>query len=203
MDVIGSGKSSGTYALVYGFLAGPANGRKLRSLLEAQGLRSAHKTEDADILIAHSAGCWMIPSDSKARLVILIGMPFSQTNPKRTFRHANLQNTVTAFKDRRVLNLLSRMRFSLYYGLAQPRRNYAITKRARNPRPNILPDASHVFIANQQDPWVNTPQLDDYLASKPWAFIAMTGSHDDLWKHPDHYSSIINHYARLLAEADG
>lgn len=199
MAATGSSNTPRTYALVYGFLAGPGNGRKLRSLLEAEGLRPADKTKDADILIAHSAGCWMIPADSKARLVVFIAMPFAQDDPKRTFRRANLQNTVTAFKDHRALDLLARMRFSLYYGLAQPRRNYAITKQARDPRPNILPDASHVFIANRQDPWVNTPQLDDLSTSKPWAFIGMSGSHDDIWKHPDRYSPIIRHYAGLLA----
>src|SRR5664279_3252414 len=91
-------RPAATYGIVYGFLGGPAQGRKLDALLEAQDLKPAAKTQEADILIAHSAGCWLIPRNAKARLVVFVGMPLAHDKPGRTFREANWQNIVAVMK---------------------------------------------------------------------------------------------------------
>lgn len=191
-----------TYSIVYGFLGGPAHGRELLSALKDIGLKPVRETEAADIIIAHSAGCWLIPARSTARLVIFIGMPLAQDNPAKTFREANLQNIRTSLKGQNIIAWFRGLVLDLYYAVMQPKRNWLIIRRARNVQPVILPEAAHVFIANRYDPWLRSKQLDKLLDSGNWSFINLPGSHADIWKNPEHYASIINHYARLLAQAN-
>jgi hypothetical protein len=200
MAITGSkNKSALTYDISYGFLGGPAHSRKLRELLAAQGLTPVKPSAEPDIIIAHSGGCWLIPEASLARLVIFIGMPLAHDNPRHIYWQVNRQNVLAAAKGLKLMKLLDGIIFNLYYALTQPRRNRAIMRQVRDPRPSILPQASHVFIANQHDPWPASKQLDDLLKTQDWAFIGLPGAHNDIWEHPDRYAAIINHYARLLA----
>lgn len=188
-----------TYTISYGFLGGPAHSRKLRRLLQAQGLKPVKQTAEPDIIIAHSAGCWLIPQASSARLVIFIGMPLAHDKPRQVYWQVNRQNILAATKGLKLIKALGGIIFNIYYALTQPRRNRAIMREVRDPQPSILPQAKHVFIANRHDPWPQSKQLEDLLETRDWAFIGLPGSHNDIWEHPERYAAITNHYARLLA----
>lgn len=187
-----------TYAIVYGLFGRPAQARKLRELLEARGLRPAADIGEADILITHSAGCWLVPKTAQARLVIWNGAPLAEKKGK-TYRQANIQ----IYKRTPNTKLIKFLASNTLYGFRYFRRNLAIIRMAKYAEPVILPEAAYVFIANRYDPWPRSRKVDTFLKNKDWAFMSLPGSHDDIWQHPDHYAPIINHYARLLAETDG
>lgn len=197
--IVSSSKPPVTYDILYGFLGGPAHSRKLRKLLEQQGLRQVKQSEEPDILIAHSAGCWLVPEASAARLVVSIGMPLLQKKPGRTFRQANRRNVMTFIKDFRIFKGLAIGMYCVYYGVKQPDRNRSIVKQVNHGSLHIPARAEHVFIANRHDPWPQSDQLTEFIQTKDWAFIGLPGSHDDIWEHPERYAAIIRHYARLLA----
>ncbi len=187
-----------TYSISYGFLGGSAHSRKLRSTIKGRGLKPAAKIEEADVIIAHSAGCWQIPNNASARLVIFIGMPLAQDNPGKIFRKANANGLLAAVSSFQLLSWTGGLFIDLYYAVKQPRHNWAIIRHAGQAKPSILPRASHVFITNRHDPWVQSKQLDQLLESKDWSFIELPGSHGDLWRHPEQYAPIISYYAGLL-----
>jgi hypothetical protein len=181
------------FGLSYGLTSGPAHARQLTALLKKSGYVPT-EGERAHIIIAHSAGCWLIPQTAKPKIVMYMGMPLSQASPRHTWSRAIANN-----HRNEVAQSLRMFLISTYYVLRQPRRNARIVRMAKSGRPVIFPEASVIFIANQHDPWPQSSQLQEYLATRDWAFISLPGSHDDIGHHPERYTAIINHYAQLLA----
>ena len=189
-----------TYAISYGFLGGPSHSRTFRKNLRKLGYTPATAAGQADIVIAHSAGCWLVPPNSSAKLLIYIGMPLAQAFPHETFKAARRENIKAFIRHFHVWRGVVIGFFSCYYALVQPLRNRDIvrgTKKARHA--TELPDAQSVFIANSNDPWLYSKKLHAYLKTRDWAFIGLPGSHNDIWEHSERYAAIIDHYARLLA----
>lgn len=194
-----SAKPQLSFAISYGFLGRPAHGKQISRLLRHEGYIPAPDIASADIVLAHSAGCWLINDMTQAKLVIYVGMPLAQDRPRQTFRRASSRNIHTFISNRHFLSVLKIGLYSLYYGLRQPVRNLEIVKAVKNAQFNINPDTCTVFIANRHDPWPQSVRLQQYLKKQDWAFVSLPGSHDNVWEHPERYVAIINHYARLLA----
>ncbi len=64
-----------TVAILEGWAGGPWHTRQFRQLLKKAGFVVA-KVEDAEIIIAHSAGIFDIPSNRQAKVIIMIGVPY-------------------------------------------------------------------------------------------------------------------------------
>jgi hypothetical protein len=188
-------KSRPTYAISYGLAGGPAHARKLKRHLHQAGYVQSRQVAKADIIIAHSGGCWLIPELAKPRLVIYVGMPLAQANPRQTWLAA--QDAM--LKHGQLKHSLRTRAKNTFYTLRQPRRNLKITRMAKTAQPIIFPGSSTVFIANRHDPWPRSPQTQEYLDNYDWSFLSLPGPHDDIWEHSERYAVIIDHYARLLA----
>jgi hypothetical protein len=186
-----------SFAISYGLVGGRAHSKKLNNLMRAEDY-SPDILTTADIIIAHSAGCWLLPQTVKPKLIVYVGMPLAQASWRDTFLNAN----VTSFTHKNFLRSLSTKSKSTYYGLRQPRRNLNIIRMAKNSHSVIFTDIPSIFIANRYDPWPRSEQLQQFISSYDWAFISLPGSHDDIWERPQRYVAIINHYARLLDQAN-
>jgi hypothetical protein len=194
MTAIDSKPKALGFAISYGFVGGPAMSREFRTLLQSAGLQPAPLNQ-ADIIIAHSAGCWLIPPDIRPHLVIYISLPLATTRWRQTWFHAT---SASFMRGRKLHNLNIRLK-NIYYAILQPRRNFNVFRHIKTLQPVIFPGAQTVVIANRYDPWPQAPILADFIANKPWAFLSLAGTHDNLWEEPDIYAAIIEHYARLLA----
>jgi hypothetical protein len=183
-----------SFAISYGLAGGRSHGRKFSKLLQQAGWKPARHIAEATIIIAHSAGCWLMPPSAQPKLVIYVGMPLAQAKPRRTWAVAKKM----AFQKAGLQQTSKDSLQNVYYVLRQPRRNMNIIRRAKIARPVIFSRAQSVFIANRYDPWPQSKTLQIYLKNQDWAFISLPGIHDDIWEHPEHYTAIINHYARLL-----
>jgi hypothetical protein len=189
-----------TYAISYGFLGGPAHSRQMRKRLRKLGYVQAPSIKRADIVIAHSAGCWLVPPSASAKLLVYIGMPLVQAYPHQTFKAARRQNIRAFIRHFHLWRGITIGFYSFCYGLVQPRRNRNIIRGAKQARTATeLPGAHTVFIANRDDPWLYSDSLRTYTKTRDWAFIGLPGSHNDIWEYSERYSAIIDHYARLLA----
>ena len=175
-----------TFAICYGFMEGTDHGKKLSRLLEKNGYRKAKKSS-ADIIIAHSAGCWLIPPDANPKIVVYIGMPLVMARPTKTWINASLTSLM---HDPIIRNLNVRLK-NTYDGMAHPIRNLQIMRQPKIAQPVIFPQAKSIFIANRYDPWPKGQYLDSLIENKPWAFIGMPGAHEHLWEEPKSYVAII------------
>jgi len=189
-----------TYAIKYGFLGGPLVSRKFEELMKDAAFDSSQASEDADIIIAHSAGCWDLKQIKNAKILLMIGMPLRNPSPKTSFQ-VNRARTKEYFFNKHLVNGAQMSLLNTYYAITQPRRNLDIVKNAKNYQNSIsIPDTKQiVFIANKNDPWPHLDsKLQELMDSYNWTFIHLPGSHDDIWEHPERYVDIIKHYAKLL-----
>jgi hypothetical protein len=182
-----------SFAISYGLVGGPLHSQRLRRSLEAANFKPETKTQ-ADIILAHSAGCWLIPDRAKPRLIVYVGMPLANTNPRLTWYKAM---TAGLSKNTWQYILKSNLKNAFYF-VKQPLRNLKIVHMSATALPIIPNNTRVVFIANQHDPWPQDDRLKEYLATKDWIFLSLPGTHDDLWSHSQRYVEIIEYYARML-----
>jgi hypothetical protein len=192
-----------TFAISYGFLGGSLSGRLFCSKMTKAGFEQADPSK-ADIVIAHSAGCWDLKSTKNVKLLMLVGMPLIKPVASNSFR-VNMARFRTILTSKYIFRGLQVALFNLYYVLRQPGRNLAIIHKAKQLQAeHKVPEAWQViYVTNKSDPWTQSNEkLQGYMNTCKWSFISLTGSHDNIWEQPDKYVAIISHYARILEQAN-
>ncbi len=188
-----------TYSFSYGFLGGRGNSRHFRKMLTKAGYIESKNLNSANIIIAHSAGCFMIPESTSAGLILFIGMPLSQNNPWQTFKIAGKENYKEFIRNKHILKVINIGFYAAFYGITQPKRNIKIMRDAKNiPQIKKYSDATVVFIVNKKDPWPDIKNSISKLHRYNWSFVSMPGSHDNIWEYPSSYVAIIKHFARSV-----
>lgn len=187
------------YFIAYGFVGGALNGIRMRHLLKKAGYVKSRSINEADIVIAHSAGCWDLAGSAQAKLVLLVGLPMAKVSVKVSSYNSK-QMYRTALKNHHYLHAINVRILAIIYFLLQPKRNYRIIRYTSRFQTEFVPPKGPgiVCIVNQYDPWPTGSLMQEYIDREDWAFIGMSGSHDDLWEHPSRYVEIIDHYAGLL-----
>ena len=105
-----------TICLLYGFGEGPWHGRQIQPALESAGFTVTTDVRAANIILAHSAGCFDVPQDVSAARVILVGPPFwPGKSPAIGFVQKGLREAVTSPGRRRVGFLLRKTAWNLRY----------------------------------------------------------------------------------------
>ena len=197
----GSGNPPG-YFIVHGFGGGELLSKGLIKGLKAAGFNKSDSAEDAEIVIAHSAGYWLLDDSLKAKIIILVGPALPQHDTRKTYRQANALMWKTAVRDKYVLKRLKWAIGSVVYLIKQPKHNRNLARLVSHPNENFRPPKAPqvILIANREDPWPRSELLNKFLEEEPWAFISLPGSHEHIKDDPAAYVAIIEYYAkRLLA----
>jgi hypothetical protein len=184
-----------SFAFSFGLVGGSLHARKFKRLMRQAGYIYCSSPSEADIVIAHSAGCWLLPAEARPKLLLYVGMPLNQEQPFQTMQAAKHATIQTVRRWRRAKIRLK----NTYYMTTQLRRNLAIRRMAKTAQPTILPTCQTVFIANRLDPWLKTAGLQIYVDEQDWAFINLPGAHGHIWVYPEQYIKLIDYYAALLA----
>lgn len=170
----------------YGWSEGQRQGKALRRALHAAGYVVTKDAEIADVIIAHSGGCYMLPPQTKARLILMVGLPYwPDKHPVRSLQE-KLRNEV------RDMWWYKNTVFNMYYLFTRPARwirMYRSWKRqmilnANNSLPVIL-------VRNERDYFTHPTDVMDLADAKSWQLQTLPGHHDDLWVNPEPYVHII------------
>lgn len=170
----------------YGFAEGPGNARLMIRLLKEQGFTITRKLSNADIIIAHSGGCFLIPENGKANFVMLIDLPYWPD------KHLGL-----GLKEKLELEIKDMLWFkkstvNLLYFIAWPTRWYRMWKGWKNMRiPNTANYASVLAVRNEKDTFMHPVEGEMLAAKHGWETKILSGQHDDLWENPQHYINIL------------
>jgi hypothetical protein len=183
-----------TYHIFYGFVSGQAHGKEFRKLMRTAGFKLAKSAHKADIIIAHSAGCWRVRDDLAAKLVVFVGMPLQSGKAPRTFRRAVYGNRIDhRSQPRRGVRIMA---LNSWYALSQPVRNAKIIRYGDGyMEAPINTNSQALFIHNKHDPWPESPLLGEAIESLPYSFVSLPGGHINIWHHPEWYVDIIKQYA--------
>lgn len=179
-------------AIIYGWAEGPLVGRQLRRSLHAAGHTVTTKAEDADVIIAHSGGCFLLPARTSARVIILVGLPYwPERHPL-----ANLPRKI--IQDMRTAGWLQKTLANSYYLVTRPDR---WLKMWRNWEKAMYPSydlATIITVRNESDVFQNPVELAKFAFNQGWHTHFLPGEHDDLWSNPQPYVELIN---KAAAEA--
>lgn len=177
-------------AIVYGWAEGKGHAKYLRSQLRSEGFKLVKNSAEADVIIAHSGGIFLLPKHLRAELVILVGIPYwPEKHPSRSLRDKirlelkNL-NGLRYFLRKSLLNCI--------YFIIRPLHHFKIWrswKRELYPFPHN--EESFIAVRNKDDTFSKQNEVTELAANKSWNVVSLDGFHDDIWLNPDKYIQLI------------
>lgn len=174
-----------TFHIIYGWAEGPWHGRKLKKALYGCGYRLA-AVEEADVIVTHSAGAYLVPNGSDNKAVLLIGVPFWPGRPLALRCVQKVWYDFLAHKHQ-PLSWLRKTSWNIFYIISQPRHNFRLSHASRR-KSNLAFPVQAIIIRNKDDAFC-TPEVQAYFQNK---IIELPGQHDDCWQNPEHYVPLIH-----------
>src|SRR4051812_13441361 len=128
-------------AIIYGWAEGSWQSRLFTDELTKRGLVLTKNVGEADVIIAHSSGCYLIPHDITAKLILLIGLPHW---PGRSVASGIIHKLMAEMKhhrrDRSLAWWLNKLAHNIWYIVTRPQATYyGLTRH----KPENLPDAKN------------------------------------------------------------
>jgi hypothetical protein len=180
-----------TVAIIYGLSEGPLIGRQMRQALKAANFQVTN-AQNADIIIAHSGGCFTIPKNYRASLIILVGVPFW---PGKGILRSTIDSILPFKQNRQNHSIPNWLAIISWHALYSFRLIHNL-KIWRDRRPGRLwrIKTRLVLVRNDYDAYC-TPELSALpFQTKPVATIKLLGNHDNLWRNPKPYIDILKLY---------
>lgn len=189
--------SKPTVAIIHGFAEGPALSKKLRQQFEAAGYRVVPETEatTADVIIAHSGGVYLLPSDLSGKAVILSAPPIGRTHSiPRSLAHKVRLDAQAARRNGAIGKWLVKSTWNTWYIATRPRQiARMLTGVHRHPLLPPLDAARQVLIISHRDDSWSGNITKEFITQFDYGFVGHTGVHDHLWDYPGEYLSVIQY----------
>ncbi|HSX35421.1 MAG TPA: hypothetical protein VLH84_00635 [Patescibacteria group bacterium] len=174
--------------IIYGFCEGPRIAARMLTTLKNNGFEITGDPHNADVILAHSGGCYMVPHNVAAKRIIMVGLTYwPGKSITRTFAK-KIWDDLTHHRSERAARFWAhKTRWNLTYFWNMPR-NFAMLNALR--AGDFWQLTRVTVVRNHQDHFC-TPDLTCLpFAHKP-RLVELPGQHDDLWLHPERYLSVI------------
>lgn len=182
-----------TYAILYGMAEGPFHSRKLRQLLEEAGFQPVDDTKDADIIIAHSGGSFIVPKHTAAKLFLHINPSYWPGKSLLRSLAQKLKYDFRLYRQRHQLNRwLATLAANIVYGLNLSRslRMAWPYFHATRTLKSLSDDSKHIFIRSYIDSYCHPKALLEATDGQH-NYLTLAGHHDDCWREPEQYVQLI------------
>lgn len=183
---------SRSVCIVPGIFSGAHTTAKMTRLLKNAGYTIA-PARDADVLIAHSAGCLWVQNIKPNQMLVLVNPPYwpgrSITQRSRARWYSNLQFHSRGIPFRR---WIIRNMWGVYYTLHSPLRTaYIIRNMGLYDLTHVVAGRRVVLVRNALDDWL-TPDCTELTQANPGlTFVTLPGDHDDFNYHPETYVRLL------------
>jgi len=152
-----------TVFIAYGWPEGKLHGTLFRKALISANYQIAQTAEEADIIIAHSAGCYMIPSDVKAKLILLIGLPNSPKSLiKCTFYKIKLEQ--------KNMQWFQKTLYHIFYAISQPIKLLSVYKSFKRKYVPVFTENKVLLIRNAQDTYMEKGLAESLAMRRGWQY---------------------------------
>ena len=189
-----------TVAIVHGWAEGEWQSQIFRRLLENSNFHYIRDVERADIIVAHSSGCFLVPTNVNAQLIILVGPPYWPGRLLAVSVILKLFKEITHHRKNQQLSWwANKLIHNIWYIFSQPQDTYnAMTKH----KLQNLPDGRrhHVVMVRPDDDTFTHPHIDQVVGDPNYAYVSVPGSHDECWIDPQAYVELIKRFARQYNE---
>lgn len=175
--------------ILYGINEGPATGKQFVCELEQAGFTVSNDPTTADIIFAHSGGCYLIPPRNRAKHVVLAGIAYWPHRPWLLATARKSWREATAYyREHRLSHLVYKWFCYLRYAF-KPRSvlRMALNRSASRPWNSTQPQ---IIIRNRHDVYC-CPEVYEMPFRGPRTFISFPGEHDDCWDHPERYVHLL------------
>lgn len=182
-----------TIAILEGWAGGPKLTRLFRSKLKNAGFAVAKHPKQADIIIAHSVGCYFLPKHKKAKVIVLINPPYwprrSIVRRQRQMSKNEYDFLLQTFGLRRLL--LDRF-WQLFYLMAKPAYSYSVLKNhGELDFLTKLDDLKTILVRNQGDEFCS-PEIKEVISHyRNIDYVEVPGYHSDYYTNPQPYIDLI------------
>lgn len=180
-----------TLAIIHGWAEGGRLSGRLAGALARRGFTVTDNLATADIIFAHSLGCYLVPSQSKAKLILLVGIPSGSNRSLPAALGRKLANEAVHHRRHAELGWWGKkLAYGAWCALAKPSNLfYIFTKRNLEHLPSA--DGRRVLVVRpRHDPFVSK-NIDHILEEKGYEYREVNGQHDDCWLDPEVYAGII------------
>jgi hypothetical protein len=170
--------------LVSGWSEGPWHFEQFIKALP-DNIEPTDKPEAADIIVAHSSGCYSLPAAAKTARVVLIDPPYwpGKSIPSRVLKHSFI-DAPKQIKRYGLHFWLALRAWNLVYACKNPSRHIKVW-RAIKTSINIAAESKEgLLIHNTEDAYCS-PKIADLSGLAGLKFIEMEGFHEDCWAYPE------------------
>ncbi len=182
-----------TVAVIEGFAGGPYLSRTLRRDLVGAGFELIKNKAEANVIIAHSGGCYDLPPASNAQLFMLINPPYwpNKSIVSRWIRKEGA-DTKRVRRDYGFRYLLKLKVWEGIYIFLKP--SYALLALRDMSLTGLLDhirERKIILIRNHMD-YFCTPAIKEELTSyKNVKYVELPGEHDDYYTNPKPYIDLL------------
>jgi hypothetical protein len=171
--------------IIYGWSEGHRHGAALRKALCEAGFNITTQPLTADIIIAHSIGCYFIPKQSTAKLILMVGLPhWPHKSIVRSTRQKIFNEAKSKWWYRKTL-------INVYYFFVHPNNWLQMPQTVKRQQLELPKNSNVLLIRNEYDNYLH-PTLGAKLAiAHGWSYAELPGHHDDLWSNPRPYVTLI------------
>lgn len=186
-------KISQKVVIIPGIVSGKHTTTRLRRALQHAGYTVVSCIADADIIMAHSAGCLWMSQASPNQWVVLVNPPYW---PGKTIRDRVRSRGRTNFLFWRYgypfHRWLIRNLWGVYYAVRSPRRNqYIIRNMDTFDLEQSIRGHRVLLVRNEHDDWL-TPDLDKLQRDNPsLQIVRLPSDHDDFNYTPERYVHLL------------
>lgn len=178
----------------YGILSGKLSGARLERALRSAGYELVDDALQAEVILAHSAGCFWLPEAPSGKKLVLIDPPYwpdkSIRERARSQRRANLQFRQFGYS---FFPWFRRNLWGLYYVVRDIRRSLRIVRYAREFNlENTIRTHDHILLVrNHSDTWLTPEYARLKQLNHTLETVELPGSHEDLTHHPERYVELL------------
>lgn len=179
-----------TVCILPGFAEGWHTSWRLRRALTAKGFTITKNPATADVLIAHSGGCFVVPENHNAKLILLIGLPYW---PGKSLLQCILQKNkmalATAIREKQLGAFLRKLPWHALY-MANMLRNLQMLGGHKSGVAWHTDSPKTILIRNRYDANC-TDCPTDLKFQHDVTLLSMPYEHDDCWDHPELYAGVV------------
>jgi len=167
---------------------------RLRKALAQHGFTTVANPRDADVVIAHSGGCYHVTLGLRPEQLLILIAPTYWPGRSLMLRSQSmsLQMLRAIRRGNEPIHQINKNIHNIFFLFWHASKNLAMVHHAR--QYNLEQELQHpntILIRNQNDPWL-TPNFRDLKRfNKNLRLVELPGDHDDVWLHPEPYIDLI------------
>lgn len=179
-----------TVCIIPGFAEGWHTSWRLRKSLQKRGFVISKNPQTADVLIAHSGGCFVVPEQSNAKLILLIGLPYwPGKSLLKCIAEKNKMALKTAIREKTLPAFMRKLPWHALY-MGNLVRNFQMLGGHKSGVVWQTKSPKTILIRNRHDANC-TDNVNDLKFENQVALLSLPHEHDDCWDHADLYADVV------------